>query len=156
MTTIAEAKATVKAELSVHGETVCPCCDARLRTYQRSICTTNAKELIHLVQMYDGEHPIHYEDLGHQVGSFYQMQHWGLIENVPNGDESKRGSGLWKPTTKGVQFVLGKIKVRKYCITFRNKPIAWEGDMISIQDAFKNPFDYTELMKGHPHDVGEV
>lgn len=137
--------------------TVCPCCTRKLTTWKQSIHSREALELCVLVRHWEKtKEPLHYEkfkvardaDTSRQVGPFYQMRHWGLVIPGENTDPSKKGSGYWIPTEKGIAFVKGEISLTKFCITFKNRPVAWFGDKITIHEALNRHFDFQAFMRG--------
>lgn len=46
--------------------------------------------------------------------------HWGLIEQAPNNDKTKRCSGLWKPTPSGIEFVYKRILVASHVFLYNS------------------------------------
>lgn len=134
----------------------CPCCDQQVKLYKRPLNSTMARGLIWLVQQagtnrdwvevsQDGP-----KWLVKAGGEFAKLYHWGLIEEMPKDpkDTSKRTSGIWRPTFKGVQFVMLRIKVPKRVFLYNNEVQGWDDEQVNIIDALGKKFDYQELMTG--------
>jgi hypothetical protein len=124
----------------------CPVCNQYAKEWKRGIVATAAADLCKLVCLHEGE-PVHINEFTKQRSNFYCLAYWDLIASEDADGEAKRGSGMWSPTEKGILFVKGKIAVPKYSITFNNKVLRLEGEMITIHDALGNRFNYEELMR---------
>lgn len=79
------------------------------------------------------------------------LRHWGLIERKPP-EESEKGKisqpkGIYRPTQMGIDFLEGKILVKKAFWEWRGV-MYWSDDSISVQDALGTPFDYEEVVTG--------
>lgn len=84
-----------------------------------------------------------------EYSNWAHLRYWGLIEALP-GDG--RG-GTWRVTQKGLDFITGKISLRKKVWTWRNKIQREEGQLTYIQDVtdgWKYRPDYAR--EGRPHD----
>ena len=77
-----------------------------------------------------------------------KLYHWGLIEEMAKdpGDTTRRTSGLWRPTEKGVQFVQCLLQVPKRVYLYNNEILGWDDQTVTIRDALGTKFDYAELM----------
>ena len=147
--TLREAKAEVRSKLD-EGVT-CPCCDQYARAYKRKLNSGMARSLCWLVRVYQSSpgwvdvpktaprHVIKSNEIG-------KLVHWGLVEQKVNTDTSKRCSGVWRPTKRGVDFVMGTIRAPRRVRLYNNIPLAWEKKYITIYEALGDHFDYAELM----------
>ena len=79
--------------------------------------------------------------------NFNQLINWNLMQPMQSEERTKRSSGFWKATEKGVQFVQDKIQIPKYVFTLDNKVIGYSDQQINIYQALSNKFAYQELFK---------
>ena len=59
--------------------------------------------------------------------------------------EGKRTAGMWKPTTKGIQFLLGNLSIPSHVETLNNKVVRFSGDNVFVRDVLGKKFNYDEL-----------
>jgi hypothetical protein len=156
--TLAEAKATVEAGRDKGVE--CPCCGQFAKVYKRPLNATMAACLIGLVRAWeilgsDGYVPIRdvrpwrsKSDARVSGGELAKLACWGLVTaKVHEGNEDKRCSGLWRPTTHGVQFVKGECAVQKYAHIYDGDVLEHTGMDWRIEDALGCPFSYADVMR---------
>jgi hypothetical protein len=157
MNTLEDAKTYVRAK---RDEGVpCPCCGQMCKVYPRSLNAAMARFLIWLVREYEerkkddaatdlwisvNEGPLIQHRKG--GGDFAKMEHWGLIEQMANDDETKRTSGFWRPTQSGIDFVYYRITVPRKAMLYMNECIGFSEEKINIREALGTKFDYQELM----------
>jgi len=137
-----------------NGGVKCPCCGKKAKIWTRGITSSMAKSLINLVRRYLKERKAYHisqfyaKTSGSWGGDFALMRHWGLIEGVYDPKTGKRIQAMWTPTDKGIDFVLGKIRVIRSADTYNGKILAWSEDKVDIRDALGNKFDYDKLVAG--------
>ena len=135
------------------GGAICPCCGQLVKAYWRSMNSTMARFLIKLVRIY--------EKTGTWVnvrkradfaklrgGDYAYLKHWGFIEAMDNDDDSKRSSGLWKPTEAGIAFAKKESLANKSVLLYNNKIVEWSREHVNIEGALGRRFNYTALMYG--------
>lgn len=164
MTEIAEAKQFLRDNFEKGAR--CPCCDQFVRLYKRKLNSSMARALVWMV----GESiksPDRWVDIPATAPKWITRtnQHptlrwWGLIERMPNTDSSKKHSGIWRPTTMGVRFATGKIKVPEYVLHYNNKAISHSSELTTVKEAFGVKFNYDDMMrdvnlKGMRYDTSE-
>jgi hypothetical protein len=146
LNTIQEAKEYLYENLNEGAP--CPCCKQFVKEYKRIIHSAMAKGLITLYRRGRGYY--HLEEIGltrTEHGDFAKLAYWGLIERDENDDEStKRTSGRWRITDRGVQFTLGNIEVIKYAHVYNGKILKLSGDNVDIFNRLGKKFDYSKLM----------
>lgn len=135
---------------------VCPCCDKFAKRYRRKLNSGVAAWLLVLVRLHrDTGDWVHTRDVirdgifrlssAHGSGQAQSLlPHWGLVKG------GSKGTGLWIPTDKGLEFALNKITVQRRVVTYNNICEGFDGDQISIHDALGDKFDYDELMAARP------
>lgn len=137
---------------------VCPCCDQLAKVYKRKLnqCMVYALLLIYRAQQRNADW-IHAPSYLHKNakrgptvrgGDFAKLVHWGLIETKPEsdrGDGSKR-AGYYKITSKGRDFVDGKIRLPKHVFLYASAFLGFSDESTSFRDAFGEKFNYDELM----------
>lgn len=158
--TLDEARDQVFAALP-HGGGVCPCCDQLVRLRRQVLNVPLAKALIWLVAQYErrggwrhiSEAPMLQGRPG--GGDFAKLEHWGLIESRRNTDSNKRTSGWWRPTSKGIDFVCGRVRVPKYVLTYNRDLYSLSPESVDIIDAMESKWDYEETLRGYVEIVDE-
>ncbi len=134
--------------------TTCPCCGQMVKLYSRPMHHTMAAMLIRLYRLQKS--PDEYHHIKHLVAGisatgtsdFSKLRYWGLVEQMPKDPkESKRTSGYWRITQRGVQFVLGQRTEHQRVLIFNKKNLGLTGNQITIKQALGDSFDYNELMK---------
>ncbi len=131
----------------------CPCCAQLVQIYKRSLNNPMCRALIWLVESFGvdsrwyaiGEFPIIQKRPG--GGDFGKLAHWDFIKQKKNEDGTKHTSGMWKPTTHGIDFVYDRCTARSYVFLFQNEVEEWSTKYIGIQDALGESFDYSKLVK---------
>jgi len=153
--TIREAKVFLREN---YGKgTNCPCCNQFVKLYKRSFNTGMAVSLIYIRNITNQRKTVGWFNIQKEFAGRYkcnanqmdyiQLHRWGMIEPKPNSlDPTKKDSGLWRITAKGIKFVYGFHTVQQYASVYDNKTIEFTGKFINIEEALKNKFDYKELM----------
>lgn len=134
--------------------TTCPVCNRFDKIYRRPLNSGMAWALIALYKLdkkKPGWHHLLDEVPGLKGGDYGKLAEWGMIQGR---DETKTDgnpeNGFYRITAKGIFFVQGKVRVKKYLYFYHDRlwPVD-EGDSpetVSIQDALGKKFDYNELM----------
>lgn len=73
-------------------------------------------------------------------------KHWGLVENMHKEPGRTKGSGLWRLTEKGKEFVQGQLSVPRYAWIYNDCLIECGGDQYFIRDALGTKYDYAVEM----------
>ena len=156
--TLAEARQAVHA-VADEGS-ACPCCDQLVKRYRRPLNAIMARGLLWLVGAAGPElqwihvNAVAPKWLTNKGGSLATLQHWGLIEQQPKEDRpagersTKRTSGFWRPTPKGVAFAKDEARVPSHVVLYDNQVEGWSDHEIGIRDALGEAFDYAALMRG--------
>jgi hypothetical protein len=133
--------------------TYCPCCGRFSKVYRRKLNSGMAAGLIWLVRAFEvssdwiepQKDAPRYVLNNREMG---KLVHWGLAELKPNDDDSSRKTtGLWRPTRRGIDFVYNRCIVPARVYLYLNMILGFDSKMISIQTALGNKFDYEELMR---------
>jgi len=130
----------------------CPCCKQLVKIYHRPFNAQMARGLIWLVREFMKTRTwIHVpsEAPGWLVQSreLPKVRYWDLAKSRENDDPEKRTSGYWKPTRRGASLVLRGDKIPKIVKIYNNKVLGFTGDLIDIQQALKEKFNYETLME---------
>ena len=131
--------------------TTCACCNQFVKLYRRKLTSSQMRGLIKLYRLHMEEPAYyHYTLLGplHVAADFAKLKLFGLIKPGENLDSTKKAAGTWIITSKGVQFVLCRIKIPEAVFIYNQKPYRFSENLINIKEAIKNKFDYDELMNG--------
>jgi len=130
----------------------CPCCGQFCKLYRRTINAAMARALINLVRIWEANprwiniHEMKLVQGRRAGGDFAKLRWWGLIEAKENEDESKKDSGMWRPTEAGREFVYLQLTVPKYVLVYNNQVRSSGPEKIDIKDSLKAKFNYAELM----------
>jgi len=150
-TSLEEAAARVQASL-VDG-TICPCCGQICKLYPRKLNSTMARGLIWMVREFERTGrwicvPEKAPRFVLKTKEYGTLAHWGLVEPRPNDDPSKKRSGYWRPTQKGIDFVYRRRMVPSHVFLYNNRVRKVSTTHIYIDEALASHFDYSELMRG--------
>ena len=129
---------------------VCPVCNKFSKVYKRKLSSGMSRYLIAIVNNFDGNWVtvpnLDIYKSGVQRGDYAYLHHWDLIEEKPNEDSSKKNSGIWRPTERGIHFVHREIKVPTHVYLYNNTVQGFTEEQIGIVGALGEKFDYEELM----------
>ena len=132
----------------------CPVCKQNCKIYRRKLNSGMAATLCWLVSEYHGV----WIDVPRVAPRFVlksnehgKLVHWGLIKQKPNLDDlTKKTSGIWMPTERGILFAEGRIEVPSHVLLFDNTFHGFSEEQTTIREALGNRFNYEELMKTEP------
>lgn len=140
---------------------VCPCCTRKCKKYKRKLNRGQAYWLIRCVRRFNRTQDwIYIHDFMHERvanvnslsrigGDWAKLANlWGLVVSKKNEDETKKCSGIWRPTQKGIDFAHGRITVPKYAWEFKEQLYRTSEEQTTVQQALGDPFNYKELMEG--------
>jgi len=144
MKTIAEGKQHLRDNFKTG--TVCPCCDKFVKAYKRKLNSGIARSLIimHKLGAVNGKY-IHVQNefaklkLRATTMDYAYAEKWGLIFD---GEDI----GTWTLTKKGVDFVGRITALPSYCLVYNGNVYSWSKDLISIETALTDKFDYKDMM----------
>jgi hypothetical protein len=72
---------------------------------------------------------------------------WGLVERKSKDKTHKaKFSGIWRSTQLGREFAQGEVRVPKKVFTYRGNVEGTSPEEVSINECFKEVFDYEEVM----------
>ena len=135
----------------------CPCCGQNVKLRKRRLNAKMVQVVGWMVAMFreNGGDWIHLPSVAprfvirsREHGRLHTC--WGLIEPMPNLDDpTKKCSGSWRPTQKGIDFIRGlpSADVPPYALTFDHKCYGMRGEPKSARQLLEGSgFDYRELM----------
>jgi hypothetical protein len=145
-----------RCEYELEDGTSCPLCGQTLKLYKRILECIMVRGLMWLVQQAGEQRAwVHVHDksvgpswLRAKGGSFAKLAHWGFIEQAENEDGSKKTSGVWRPTQKGVDFVSCRIQVPSHVHLLLNTVVGWSERQVYVYEMLSARFDYQKLMRG--------
>lgn len=136
----------------------CPCCGQFVKRYKYAFHNGMARALIYLYTAtkqgvgddndgYINVNP-YFVSIGVKFFGYHpKLEHWRMIERMPNTDKTKPWSGYWRLTERGKQFADGEIKAAKHVYLYNKVALGFSDELIDIRDALGEKFDYEELMK---------
>lgn len=135
----------------------CPCCGQFVHLTRVSFHSSMAKVLILLykygAKYQNAEGYIHIENFLVEQGSKIKGVHsklelWGMLERQPNTDDpTKKHSGYWKLTKKGIDFVEELITVPYATFTYNKKQYGFDNaKQIGLREALGTKFNYGEIL----------
>ena len=82
-------------------------------------------------------------------GDFGKLALWGFSKERAKDprDTTRRTSGVWRITQRGIEFVCGVLRVPSHVWIYNNQSLGFTGDSISVLEALGRRFDYAELMR---------
>lgn len=124
----------------------CPCCDQYVKLYKRKFNANMAMFLTSLVKLYEETHDwVSYQKCQFRGRDYSYITCWELAMTGKDETGKKRTSGLWKPTTKGIDLVHCKIGIPSHVFLLDNVVQGFSSSTVFIQDV--DGFDYQELMR---------
>ena len=90
---------------------------------------------------------VNFRDCDFTSRDYPYLSFWGLaVTRVEAGDDTKRSSGFWQITEKGLDFLAGKISVPSHAHIYNNVVVGWSETTTTPQRAYGEGFNYTELL----------
>lgn len=148
MNTIKEAVQYVRTNFNKGCK--CPVCKQTVKLYKRSLNSGMMYTMWHIfLEDKTGSTYIHVKDLLRNKGAknshdWTLLAHWGLLEPHP----SKTERGKWKLTHKGIDFIMGRLKVPDAILMYNNQIADVKGTVVttSFKEALRNKFNLDEAM----------
>jgi len=131
----------------------CPACGQAVKAYKRTLNKGMVQSLAIIYNLTKNGNYVHVQNefskLGYRATSmdYIQLARWGFIveDNVP-GPNPNKGAGYWKITETGKNFLLNKnLFVSKYVIVYNNRTIEFSKEMVNVEEALGNKFNYNDL-----------
>ena len=156
---VKEARVFLQKNWTKSSGAKCPCCNQKVKMYARKFNATMAYGLLLMydfgkIQGFDNWVKMNEEIASKGIPSsnieYAKLRYWGLAEEKPNKDESKKDSGYWRITTKGRNFANNYISIESHLMIYNNKVVAKhpKNKTVSITEALGKRFNYTEMMRG--------
>jgi len=130
----------------------CPCCDRWGKIYPRSLNETMARSLVWLA---------HHSANGDwvdvpkraprwlvQSNQLPTLRWWGLVERHGTDDPTKKHSGIWRATKRGVLFAQNRLQVPKKVYTYNAEVEGFSEELVTIKDCVGS-FDYSAVMENN-------
>lgn len=153
MITITGVAEYIRKALIEGKPTQCNDCGQRVARYKITLNSGMAMSLIWLAKAskYDSNSWIHIQSTATRMvlasRSYPKLQHWGLIEPSLNLDPTKKDSGKWRITEKGLRFVRAEESVPSFYLVYDNKVLEWSDRTVSIVGALGKKFDYRKVLE---------
>jgi len=162
--TLDEAKNWVDVTSKQTSGCICPGCGGKAKEYRRPINRSMGRCLAALQAAVGGDvtKSAHKDALyavmarlGWEAklldgGSYGKLQYWGLVrpKQKDRGDTSKKDSGAWLITEKGIKLLQGQLKVPHKVIIYQDKVQGFDSsETWDIHDIMKEYFDFGKLMR---------
>lgn len=126
----------------------CPCCGQFAKRYRLPLNANMAIFLIDLVRLCPDDGWLHYLNCRFRGRDYSRLLCWGLAITRGNDDPTKKNSGFWRPTKKGIAFVERRIMVPSHVYLYDNKVEGWSDKLVTIRQALGKRFDLEEIMRG--------
>lgn len=126
----------------------CPCCDRWGKIYPRHFNSSMARALIWLVRRGGTwtDVPNTAPKWLTRTNQLPTLRWWGLIERRESDDPKVKHSGMWRPTSRGVDFAHGLITIPQTVFTYNAEVMHFGEEDMRIGDAFETHFDYEKVM----------
>lgn len=131
----------------------CRCCGGKTKLYRRKLNSGMAAASVWLWANHEMEYAHLAQDASRIIlrnRDYSKLELWGLIEQQPNADPSKRTSGIWRLTDQGRLFALRRIEVASHVFLRSpgNELEGWENTTTDVMQSLGKHFNYHELMRG--------
>lgn len=148
MKTLVEARIDFKELIKDKGGH-CPCCGrwGKINPYQ--VTSTQVRGMIWMLRRFRRNEWVELAKAPKYIlrsKSLATLHHWGLLESKPNEDPDKKGSGFWRLTQMGRDFLRNKITIPKRAFVFDNRLIKFSKEEVNVVIALGKKFSYQELM----------
>lgn len=152
--TISESADLFLRELERGGRVKCPCCQRTGGIVRRHLTNVIAKSLVWLVceheftdnWVYVPEAAPHWVSRQREWG---RLRYWCLAERKVNDDKHKRTSGIWRPTTVGIDFARGKIAVPRFVDIYDDTVLRRSRELVRIDATVDERFSYDALTRAY-------
>jgi hypothetical protein len=128
----------------------CPCCDRWGKVYPRSLNETMAQSMIWLAKQSANGDWVDIPQRGPRwlvrSNQLPTLRWWGLVERLDTEDKTKKHSGFWRATEKGILFAQNRLQVPKKVYTYNAEVEGFSEELVTIQDCV-DFFDYSSVME---------
>lgn len=120
----------------------CPTCGQACQMHRHSMTENMAVILIMFAHHVDYRKykPLNLREIPYgkaQWNNFQKLQYWNLVGQYD-------GAGQWVLHKKGLDFIEGRQKIKKWAITYLGETKEFEGDWITIMDVMDDPWRWRE------------
>jgi hypothetical protein len=130
---------------------VCPVCARSGKVYRMALSKVQVKMLGWLAQYTKRGEYIHFNKTAPRAFvksvSIGKTKHWGLIDQKPNDDLKKKGSGYIMITDAGRAFILNQLKVHRHIFLYQDRVLQSGGGEVCRQDLHPEDFNFSKLMQ---------
>lgn len=138
----------VRVPLGAHSKegSDCPHCGQYMRVYVRKL-NRNMMLFLRSLARKPGEW-VSFRECEFTSRDYPYVSFWGLaVTRVDANDGTKRASGFWKITQKGLDFLAARLAVPSHVHVYNNKVVGWSDTVTTASQAYGEDFDYSELME---------
>lgn len=130
---------------------VCPHCDSFVKIYRRKLHSEMARFLIRLCGKWERYSKCYstrdlYPGQNKAASDGSYLVHWGLVERTDRTNTADAPSGMYAPTSKGLEFYRNQLYVPTHVHLLHNKIVGWSDKQTNIRMALGQKFNYEELM----------
>lgn len=130
----------------------CPCCQQYAKVYRRPLTAEMGMFLVSLFKAKaEADGFIDIKSISVRGGDYAKTRYYGFVEHKEKdpSDISKRTSGRWRLTEKGLEFVMGMSRVPTHMFIYDQKFLGFdEKKTTDIKEVLGKDFNYDELMNG--------
>jgi hypothetical protein len=160
--TLAQARVELDRLARGDGEK-CPVCTQNVKVYRRRLTAVAAKALIALYTDHGldfGHLPSvarrHLPEVAHQGGYLVLSAHWSLMAEERGLRPDAGRAGYWHITGHGEQWLQGATRVPSHASIYNGRCRGLDGDLISVEDALGERFDFRSLMRDRSGAAGQA
>jgi len=145
-----EVREIVDQEGKTKKGTKCPVCDQTVKLNETKLVDSMALFLMWLKSHSDDFGWVHVSSVASRATLtsrvYSKLKWWGLIESKPNKDDpTKKESGIWRLTKKGMAFVNNEIEVPRKIFRFKRQFHNFSKEQTNIIKALGDKFNYEEI-----------
>jgi hypothetical protein len=153
-----EAQDELREQLMAGESVTCPCCTQTAKIYTYTLNHGMIQCLVSLARAARGEW-VHTPDdafLSRYRGNLTKLQYWGMVERAAARSENGVGSGYWRITELGSEWLRGVVRVSVKVSVFNGRVLGTSDDLCTVSDAWGEPFNLYAMLETPPvEDVDE-
>ena len=147
--TLAEARKEYRQTIKDKGGR-CPCCRRWGKIHAYQVTSTHVRGMIWMLKRFRRNEWIELSKAPKwmlRAKTMSILQHWNLLERaIKQKDDDRRGSGFWRLTQTGRNFLRRHITIPKYAFIFDNTVLKFSKEHVDAVQSLGKKFSYEELM----------
>ena len=130
----------------------CGCCGQKLEKLYRRLLNAQMACAAVWMHVHHGQEFVH---VGRKAPrhilrnrDYPRLALWGMLDQRPNHDPTKKDAGVWRLTDRGTEFALRRLIVPTHAFERAGNLEGWEDSSLDVVQALGKHFNYSELIRG--------